>query len=307
MCRSRSASTDRAVATAVAALAANSSRQLLLAVAEPPAPRRAGRTRRARRADARGRRAGRAARSRRRGRRGLVGDPEARATSAIALGRPLASTSPATVPATGSDACRALRGDLARAGRDDAARSPSASRSTTTRARTSARPRLTTSSSTRSRSVSEPTRARDRRRRLEPLDRALELGGALARAPVEVRVLDRDRRPVGEHGRSTSLVAPRRTRRPPSRSGTGCPTPRRGSAAARRGTSSSAGARPGSRTSAGGADVGEAQRPRVVDQHAEDAAAAREVADRRVRRGVDAAREEALQRRRAASSTPIAA
>ena len=40
------------------------------------------------------------------------------------------------------------------------------------------------------------------------------------------------------------------------------------------------------------ADVGDPQRPRVVDQEAEDPAAAREVADRAVGRLVDAAGEE---------------
>ena len=44
------------------------------------------------------------------------------------------------------------------------------------------------------------------------------------------------------------------------------------------------------------ADVGEHERAGILDQHAEDPAAARQVADRRVGRGVDAAGEEALQR-----------
>ena len=44
------------------------------------------------------------------------------------------------------------------------------------------------------------------------------------------------------------------------------------------------------------ADVGEHERARVLDQHAEDPAATRQVADRGVGRGVDAAGEEALER-----------
>ena len=43
------------------------------------------------------------------------------------------------------------------------------------------------------------------------------------------------------------------------------------------------------------ADVGEPQRPRVGDQHAEHAAPAREVADRAVRLRVDAGGQEALE------------
>ena len=43
------------------------------------------------------------------------------------------------------------------------------------------------------------------------------------------------------------------------------------------------------------ADVVEPQRARVVDQHAEDAAPARQVADRAVGVLVDAARDEALE------------
>ena len=43
------------------------------------------------------------------------------------------------------------------------------------------------------------------------------------------------------------------------------------------------------------ADGRDAQRPRIVDEHAEDAAPARQVADRAVRLGVDAARDEALE------------
>ena len=87
-------------------------------------------------------------------------------------------------------------------------------------------------------------------------------------------------------------------RRRPSRSGRGCPTPRRGS---RIGTPRKrAHRRVAGREAVGArvlADVGEAQRPRVVDEHAEHAAAARQVADRRVRLGVDAAGEEALEAR----------
>ena len=55
------------------------------------------------------------------------------------------------------------------------------------------------------------------------------------------------------------------------------------------------------------ADVGSTSGRGSSISSAEHAAAARQVADRGVRRRVDAGREEALEARRSASSTPIAA
>ena len=78
-------------------------------------------------------------------------------------------------------------------------------------------------------------RAGDRRGRLEPLDGALELGRAFERDLVEARVVDRDRGPVGEHAGDVQVGIVELAALP-SRSGTGCPRPRRGSAAAARGT-----------------------------------------------------------------------
>ena len=71
-------------------------------------------------------------------------------------------------------------------------------------------------------------RDRDVARRLEAAQRLLELLAAALAGLVQARVVDRDRRPVGEDHRRL-LVALGELAALPSRSDTGCPRPARGS------------------------------------------------------------------------------
>ena len=122
-------------------------------------------------------------------------------------------------------------------------------------------------------------RAGDLGGRFEPVHGALHLFAAgLRRCGRGGR--SRPRSPPTRPAPSPTARRPRRSRPLPFRSGRGCPRRGRGSSPARRGSWTSAGGR-GEAVGAGMAvDVGEAQRARLLDQQAEHAAAARQVADR---------------------------
>ena len=77
-------------------------------------------------------------------------------------------------------------------------------------------------------------RAGDRGGRLEPAHSPLELLAPPFDPVVEAGVVDRDRRPLGQHD-DRLLVGSSNSARPPCRSGRGCRTPPRGSRSARRG------------------------------------------------------------------------
>jgi hypothetical protein len=136
-----------------------------------------------------------------------------------------------------------------------------------------------------------PHRARDRGRGLEAAHGALELGAAGVHGAVQARVLDRDRRPVGEDD-DRLLVA--LVERPVRLLGQVQVAPclvadqdRHAEEAAHR--------RMAGREAVGArvlAEVVDAQRDRVLDEHAEDAPPARQLPDRVVRGLVDPAREE---------------
>ena len=163
------------------------------------------------------------------------------------------------------------------------------------RARTSARPRLTTSSSTRDEVGLRPDRAGDRRRRLQPLDGALQLGRALDAAPVQVRVLDRDPGPAREHGDGAHVelvelaaLLVGEVHVPPRLA-----ADQERDAEERLHRRMTGGEAVRARVHA---DVGEDQRARVLDQQPEHAAAARQVADLGARRRVDPRGQESLER-----------
>ena len=137
-------------------------------------------------------------------------------------------------------------------------------------------------------------RAGDLGRRFEPVHGALHLVAAALHAAVEAGVLDRDRRPLGEDHRRLLVglvevalfllgqveVAP----------GVAADHHRHAEEVGHRRVAG--GEAVGARVVA---DVGEAQRPRLLDQQAEHAAPARQVADRAPRLLVDAVGDEALQ------------
>ena len=166
------------------------------------------------------------------------------------------------------------------------------------RAPISARERLTTSSSTRSRSVSPPSARVISVVVSRPRIVRCELVAALPDFAVQPRVRDRDRRPVGEHDDRLLVVvgelavvllgqvevSPGLAVRP--RSG------RRGRCHRRMRERKAVGLRVR-------ADVGQAERLRLADQHAEHAAPARKVADRPVRLLVDPAVRKRSSRRAA--------
>jgi hypothetical protein len=138
-------------------------------------------------------------------------------------------------------------------------------------------------------------RAGDRRGRLEAEHGTLERGPALLGALVEPRVLDRDARPVGEdHDRL--LVGAREV---PAAGLLGQVQVAPGLAADHHRDAEERVHRRMSRGEAVRARVVahpvQPQRPRVVDERAEDPAAARRVADRPVRRRIDPGGEEPLE------------
>ncbi len=138
-------------------------------------------------------------------------------------------------------------------------------------------------------------RARDRGRRLEPAHGRLELVPAALGGLVEAGVLDRDPGPLGEdHDR---VLVGRRERGAALLLGQVEVAPGLAADQHRR-AEERRHRRVAGREAVGAgvvADAGQPQRPRILDQHAEDAAPAREVADRAPPLGVDAVREEALE------------
>jgi hypothetical protein len=150
---------------------------------------------------------------------------------------------------------------------------------------------LTISSSTRSRSVSPPTRAGDRRGRLEAAHGPLELGPARVDDAVQARVLDRDRRPVGKHDDRVLVLL---VELAAGLLGEVQVAPRLAADQDRH-----AEERPHRRVAGREAvrarvlaEVREAQRPRLLDEQAEDPAPAWQVADGAVGSRVHAAGEE---------------
>ena len=140
-----------------------------------------------------------------------------------------------------------------------------------------------------------PDRDGDRMRGLQAPRRALQLVAARRHGLVEARVLDRDRRPGREDQRRLLVdgvkllaaallgeveVAPHL----PAHEHRHAEEARHRRMAGRKAV--------GARVRA---DVGDAQRLRGVDEHAEDAAPARQVTDRAVRGGVDPAGDEAVE------------
>ena len=129
--------------------------------------------------------------------------------------------------------------------------------------------------------------ARDRGRRLEGGHGALELVAAAAHVAVQARVLDRDRRPAGEDDERLLVglveLAALLLGEVEVAVGLAADEDRHAEEAVHR--------RVVERKAVGLrvlADVAQPQRPRLGDQHPEDAVAARQLADRRVRGVVDA-------------------
>ena len=203
----------------------------------------------------------------------------ARTAVVVAGGEPRAAEAGEISPAVAATTSPALLGE-----QDDHPPAP-----------TSARPRLTISSSTRSRSVSPPIAraiavvASSRRTDASSSSRRV------SEALVEPRVLDRDPRPLGEdHDRllvgGGELLAARLLGQVEVAPGLAADQHRHAEEGRHR--------RVAGREAVGAgvaADAGEPQRARVVDQHAEDAAPARQVADRAPPLGIDPAGEEALE------------
>ena len=280
---------------AVAALAANEAQQLLVlrvergAVTDPVEARRARRAARPRKPSGRpGRRASRRDR--------LEPVPaRARLRSPTCSPARRRGTVPASEPSRPSTRCRRSPRPASPAAAATPSSSPSSSSTSNARA-SPARAALDDQLEHPVELGLAADRPRDRRGRLEPSDGPLQLVAALRarrsyRRALSIAIAAQSARTTS--GCSSLSVNPRR---PPCRSGRGCRRPRRGRRPARRGRSSSAGGRAGSRTTADARSTS-ARRSgsRVLDQHAEHAAAARQVADRAARLVVDADRQEALE------------
>ena len=142
-----------------------------------------------------------------------------------------------------------------------------------------ARPRLTTSSRIRSSSVSPPIARAIAAVASQPAHGALELLASGGHVAIEPGVLDRDRRPVGQDDDGLLVVG--RERLAADLLGE-VQVPPRLAANEDRDAEEGAHRRVPRREAVGArmlADVVQAQRARVVDEHAEQAATARQVAD----------------------------